>query len=93
MLVFRNRSMFQDINPKNTPKFKDNTVYRLESADYIDWKRFTTLLSSRTIQNTIAPLTSENRRNAFIMDDSILVRYNKLRLKLGAKFELIGIKD
>ena len=84
-LVFRNRSMFQDMNSKNAPKFKDDTVYRLKSADYIDWKRFTTLLSSRIIRDTIAPLTSENRRNAFIVDDSVFERDRSTKVELLAK--------
>ncbi len=70
-LVFRNRSMFLDMESKNAPGFKKDTIYRLKNVDYINWRRFTTLLSARIIGETITPLTSENRRNAFIVDDSV----------------------
>ena len=59
---------------EKAPEFKKDTVYRLKNSTHIDWKRFTTLLASRIISDTIKPLTSENRRNAFIVDDSIYER-------------------
>ncbi len=85
LLVFRNRSMFQDMNSQNAPEFKDDTAYRLKNSDYIDWKRFTTLLSARIIKDTIAPLTSENRRNAFIVDDSVFERDRSTKVELLAR--------
>ena len=65
-LVFRNRSMFLDMQSEKAPEFRKDTVYRLKNATHIDWKRFTTALASRIITDTIEPLTSENRKNAFI---------------------------
>ena len=70
-LVFRNRSMFLDMQSEKAPEFRKDTVYRLKNSTHIDWKRFTTLLASRIIGDTIEPLTSENRRTAFVIDDSI----------------------
>lgn len=92
-LVFRNRSMFLDMQSEKAPEFKKDTVYRLKNSTHIDWKRFTTLLASRIISDTIAPLTSENRRNAFIMGDSIAyadrgcerLRGKYLRLTLNSR--------
>ena len=94
-LVFRNRSMFLDMQSETekAPEFRKDTVYRLKNSTYIDWKRFTTLLASRIISDTIAPLTSENRRNAFIMGDSIAyadrdcerLRGKYLRLTLNSR--------
>lgn len=84
-LVFRNRSMFLDMQPEKAPEFRKDTVYRLKNATHIDWKRFTTLLSSRIITDTIEPLTSENRRNAFIVDDSIFERKGSTKVELLAK--------
>ena len=92
-LVFRNRSMFLDMQSEKAPEFKKDTVYRLKNSIHIDWKRFTTLLASRIISDTIAPLTSENRRNAFIMGDSIAyadrgcerLRGKYLRLTLNSR--------
>lgn len=84
-LVFRNRSMFLDMQSKKAPEFRKDTVYRLKNSTHIDWKRFTTLLASRVIGDTIEPLTSENRRNAFVVDDSIYERKGSKKAELLAK--------
>ncbi len=84
-LVFRNRSMFLDMQSQKAPEFRKDTIYRLKNATHIDWKRFTTLLASKIITDTIAPLTSEERRNAFIVDDSIFERKGSKRVELLAK--------
>ena len=84
-LVFLNRSMFQDMGSKKAPAFAKDTVYRLKNSTHIDWKRFTTLLSSRIISDTLEPLTSENRKNAFIVDDSIFERNGSRKVELLAK--------
>ncbi len=84
-LVFLNRSMFQNMQSKNAPEFRKDTAYRLKDADYIDWKRFTTMTSALIIKDTIAPLTSESRRNAFIVDDSVYERNRSKKVELLAK--------
>ena len=77
--------MFLDMQSEKAPEFKKDTVYRLKNSTHIDWKRFTTLLASRIICDTIAPLTSENRRNAFVVDDSIYERQGSKKVELLAK--------
>lgn len=84
-LVFRNRSMFLDMQSEKAPEFRKDTVYRLKNSTHIDWKRFTTLLASRIIGDTIEPLTSEDRKNAFIVDDSIFERKGAKKVELLAK--------
>ena len=84
-LVFRNRSMFLDMQSEKAPEFRKDTVYRLKNSTHIDWKRFTTLLSASIITDTIEPLTSENRRNAFVVDDSIYERKGAKKAELLAK--------
>ena len=84
-LVFRNRSMFLDMSSKSAPAFAKDTVYRLRNSTRIDWKRFTTLLSARIIGDTLEPLTSEKRKNAFIIDDSIFERNGSKKVELLAK--------
>ena len=65
-LVFRNRSMYLDMRSgRNTCDFGRDTVYRLKNSLYVNWQRFVTLLSARLITETIQPLTSEKRRDAF----------------------------
>ena len=84
-LVFRNRSMFLDMQSEKAPEFRKDTVYHLKNSVHINWKRFTTLLASRIIGDTIEPLTSEERKNAFIVDDSIYERKGSTRVELLAK--------
>ena len=84
-LVFRNRSMYLDMQTGKVPGFRKDTVYRLKNSVHINWNRFTTLLSARIIKETIQPLTSESRRNAFIIDDSIFERSGSTKVELLAK--------
>ncbi len=84
-LVFRNRSMFLDMQSRKAPEFGKDTIYRLKNSTHIDWKRFTTLLSARIIADTIEPLTSESRRNAFVVDDSLFERQGSKKVELLAK--------
>lgn len=84
-LVFRNRSMFLDMQSKKAPGFRKDTIYRLKNATHINWLRFTTLLSSKIITETIEPLTDEKRRNAFIVDDSLFERKGSAKVELLAK--------
>ncbi len=84
-LVFLNRSMVQNMHSKNAPEFRKDTAYRLKDADYIDWKRFTTMTSARIIKDTIASLTSESRRNVFIVYDPVYERNRSKNVELLAK--------
>ena len=84
-LVFRNRSMFLDMQSGKAPAFRKDTIYRLKNATHINWMRFTTLLSARIIGETVEPLTNENRRNAFVIDDTIFERNGSKKVELLAK--------
>ena len=84
-LVFRNRSMFLDMQSGKAPAFRKDTVYRFKNACHINWMRFTTLLSARIIETTVEPLTSEKRRNAFVIDDTIFERNGSKKVELLAK--------
>lgn len=77
--------MFLDMQSENASEFRKDTVYRLKNSTHIDWKRFTTLLSARIITDTIEPLTSGNRRNAFVVDNSIYERKGSKMAELLAK--------
>ena len=81
-LVFQGRSMFLDMQSEKSPNFKKDTVYRLINADYINWRRFASLLSSRIIRDTIAPTISEERRCAFVVDDSVYERNESRKVEL-----------
>lgn len=84
-LVFRNRSMFLDMQSGKAPSFGKDTIYRFKNATHINWMRFTTLLSAEIIGTTVEPLTDENRRNAFVIDDTIFERNGSRKVELLAK--------
>lgn len=84
-LAFRNRSMYMDMLSEKAPGFRKDTIYRLKNSIHINWMRFTTLLSASVIRNAIEPLTDENRRSAFIIDDSIFERNRSKKVELLAK--------
>ena len=52
-LVFRNRSMYLDMQSEKAPNFAKDTIYRLKNSIHINWLRFTTLLSAIVIRETI----------------------------------------
>lgn len=84
-LVFRNRSMYLDMtSERKACDFKQDTVYRLKNAAHINWLRFTTLLSAKIIKETIQPLTSKEREDVFIVDDSVFERSRSKKVELLA---------
>lgn len=84
-LVFLNRSMFLNMQSRNAPRFGKDTVYRLKNACYINWRKFTTLISAKIIAKTIKPSISEDRRCAFVVDDSVFDRNRSKKVELLAK--------
>ena len=83
-LVFRNKSMYLDMQTTGKTGFAKDTVYRLKNSAKINWTRFTTLLSSSVICNAIDPLTGDDRKSAFIVDDSIFSRGRSSKVELLA---------
>ncbi len=85
-LIFFARSIYMQ---KKTGVFDGsfckNTVYRFLNNPKISWLRFTTLLSARIINVFMKPLTDENRRDAFIIDDSLFDRSRSRKTELLAK--------
>ena len=85
-LIFSDRSMYmQRKTGVFDGSFCKNTVYRFLNDPRINWLRFTTLLSTRIINVFMKPLTDENRRDVFIIDDSLFDRSRSRKTKLLAK--------
>jgi len=78
-LVFTNRSMYMDLlTAKDSALFMKDTVYRLLNSIYINWQTFVMTLASTVINLHLKELTSENRLNVIIVDDTF---YGRLRSK------------
>ena len=85
-LIFSNRSMYMQRKTGTFDgSFCKNTVYRFLNNAKINWFRFTTLLSSRIINDFMKPLTDENRKDVFIIDDSLFDRSRSKKTELLAK--------
>lgn len=86
LLIFSNRSMYMNLlTGRNVPAFAKDTVYRFMKMIQINWIRFTTILSSRIINEAILPLDSEDRANVLIIDDSMFERNRSKKVELLAK--------
>ena len=86
LLIFSNRSMYMNLlTGRNTPAFAKDTVYRFMKRIEINWIRFTTVLSSRIINEAIVPLDGEDGANVLIIDDSMFERNRSKKVELLAK--------
>ena len=83
--VFSDRSMYMQ---QKTGSFKEsfskNTFYRFLNSPKTNWLRFTTLLSKK-VADAVEPLTSDDRVNAFIVDDSLFDRTSCKKTELGSR--------
>ena len=64
--------------------FSKNTYYRFLMNPRTNWLRFTTMLSAQIINKHIRPLTSENRDDCFVIDDSLYERIGVKRTELAS---------
>lgn len=85
-LIFSDRSMYMQ---RKTGVFEagfcKNTVYRFLNSTKTNWVRFTTLLSASIINGFMKPLTSDERKDVFIIDDSLFDRSRSAKTELLAK--------
>lgn len=85
-VLFTNRSAYmQMLLAGEKIAFHKDTLYRFLNSCHTNWRRFTILLASRIISKTIEPLTSSERRNVFIIDDSFFSRSRSKKVELLAK--------
>lgn len=83
--VFTRRSMYmQQKTGSFRESFSKNTFYRFLNNPKINWLRFTSLLSKKAAE-VIEPLTSEERVNAFVVDDSLFERTSCKKTELGSR--------
>ncbi len=84
--VFRMGSFYmQNKLGKILDGFSKNTYYRFLMSPRTNWLRFTTLLSARIINGHLRNLTSENRDDCFVIDDSLYERAGFKRTELASR--------
>lgn len=84
--IFTGRSMYMQ---QQTGSFKEafskNTFYRFLNSTKTNWLRFTSMLAAGIVNNDIRDLTSDSRKNVFIIDDSLFNRTSCRKTELGSK--------
>lgn len=84
--IFVGRSMYMQ---QRTGSFKEsfskNTFYRFLNSTKTNWLRFTSLLAADIVNNDIRDLTADNRKNVFIIDDSLFNRSSCKKTELGSR--------
>ena len=84
--IFVGRSMYMQ---QRTGSFKEafskNTFYRFLNSAKTNWLRFTSLLAADIVNNDIRDLTDHERKNVFIIDDSLFNRTSCKKTELGSK--------
>ena len=84
--IFVGRSMYMQ---QRTGSFKEafskNTFYRFLNSTKTNWLRFTSLLAADAVNHDIRDLTNQERKNVFIIDDSLFNRTSCKKTELGSK--------
>ena len=93
-MMFSDRSMYMQMKTNRyTEAFSKNTVHRFLDNGKINWEKFTNMLSERIVNSFIRPLTSDDREDVFIVDDSAYKKtgYKKTEL-VATVFDHVSMK-
>ncbi|MDU1056480.1 MAG: transposase [Negativicoccus succinicivorans] len=82
---------------KKTGSFKEdfskNAYYRFLRGSHSNWLRFTTLLSEKIVNEHLRGLTSTDRADCFVVDDSLYERIGYKHTELASKvFDHVSMK-
>ena len=93
-LIFSDRSMYMQIKTNAfKTSFSKNTVYRFLNSAKTNWLRFTTLLSEMVVNQFMRNLTSDEREDAFIIDDTLHAKAGYKKSELVSKvFDHVTMK-
>ena len=83
-LIFKGKNFYRTLETGEATCSKD-TVYRFLNNPQHNWRKFLFLLSGRTIQKFLIPLTSLDRVKVLILDDSLFERLRSKKVELLAK--------
>lgn len=93
-MIFADRSMYMQMRTGRWAEgFSKNTYYRFLNSMKVNWERFCLLLSETIIRQSIEPLTGEDRKRVFIIDDTLYRRYGYKKTELSAAvFDHVDMK-
>jgi len=85
-LIFTGKNLYRLLELKSDDKiFGKDTVYRFLNSARHNWRKFLLLLSSTIIKQKLYPLTSQERENVLIIDDSLYSRSRSKSVELLAR--------
>ncbi|WP_036613334.1 IS4 family transposase [Oribacterium sp. P6A1] len=92
--VFSRSSLYMQMKSNQfSGSFSKNTFYRFLNDPRVNWLRFTTLLALAVIRNFFKPLTSDERADVFIIDDSLYERAGYKHTQMASKvFDHVSMK-
>lgn len=85
MLVFSGKNLFRTLDTKKSLEFSKDVVYRFLNSPNFNWRKFLLMLSSSIITNILKSLTSDDRVNVLIVDDSLYSRNRSKSVELLAR--------
>ena len=93
-MVFSDRSMYMQIKTNAfKTSFSKNTVYRFLNSAKTNWLRFTTLFSEMVVNQFMRNLASDEREDAFIIDDTLYAKAGYKKSELVSKvFDHVTMK-
>mgnify|MGYP004465060417 FL=1 len=84
--IFIGRSMYmQQRTGSFKEEFSKNTFYRFLNSTKTNWLRFTSLLAANIVNHDTRDLTTAERKNVFIIDDSLFNRTSCKKTERGSK--------
>lgn len=92
--IFNSRSMYMQMKTGVYQEdFSKNTYYRFLNSVKTNWLRFTTLLSARVVNSFMRDLTSEERKDVFIIDDTLYQKAGNKKTEMVARvFDHVDMK-
>jgi hypothetical protein len=85
-LVFSGKNLYRILESQNSNlPFAKDVIYRFLNSIYYNWQKFLMLLASSIIRSKLVGLTSDNRVNVLIIDDSIYSRNRSKVVELLAR--------
>ncbi len=86
MLVFSGKNLFRYLQTESIlSPFGKDSMYRFLNNSHYNWRKFLLLLSSQVIRTKLLLLTSRDRINVFIIDDSLFSRSRSKAVELLAR--------
>lgn len=88
LLVFTGKNLYRTLQLHyDEMPFAKDCVYRFLNNCHYNWKKLLFLIAQNVVHNYLSPLTSEQRLNVLIIDDSAYRRNRSKKVELLSRFK------